>query len=206
MNISTTPLQFSAVARPGATPTAKAAPPAQATDTVEISATDAPEIQESSTPTTRSTSWVKTGTAVLAGLAGLAAIGAIATPAQAQTSVGVHIGSDGWGITVRDGHHHGHGHGHGGWGRHDGGWGHRGGHRFPGPGHRIPGPHIPGPHYPGYPGPHFPGHQGPFRNGWGIDGQFHRFDRSGHVNDASGHYQLRSDIFGNVYRDYRVFD
>ena len=206
MNISTTPIAFSSVTRSSATPAmAKAAPPAQATDTVEISAADAPQLHESSTPTTRSTSWVKTGTAVLAGLAGLAAIGAIATPAQAQTSVGVHIGSDGWGVTVRDGHHHGHDRGgwgrhDGGWGRHDGGWGH-GGHRFPGP--SYPGPHYPGP---GYPGPHFPGHQGPYRTGWGVDGQFHRFDRSGHVNDASGHYQLRTDIFGNVFRDYRVFD
>lgn len=39
---------------------------------------------------------------------------------------------------------------------------------------------------------------GPYREGWGLDGQWHRFDRHNEVNDHTGHYRFTTDIYGNV--------
>lgn len=173
-------------------------PPGLEVDSVSLENVSAGELQTESTPGAEdkgSTGWVKAGMATMAAIAGVTAVAAMATPAQAQTSVGVYIGSDGWGVEIRDHDHHGHGrHGrHHDHGRHRGPWG--GNHRGPwGGNHRGPW---------GGGGHHHDNH-GPYYTSVGVDGRVHRFDRFGHVNDGSGHYRMWVDMWGNVRYDFNV--
>lgn len=113
--------------------------------------------------------------AALAGLTTVAAVGALAGTAQAA-DFGIIIGPDGSvGVHIGDGHGHHRHRGHGRWGH-----GRHGGHH---------GRYICGP----------PNNtDGPYRQGLGLDGKWHRFDRHNEVNDQTGHYRFTTDFYGNV--------
>ena len=165
------------------------------TDKVEIS-----EKQEDS-------SFFTPGKLAMAGLAGALGIAAFAAPtsAHADTSVSIHVGNGGWGVTIHDGHHGHHGHRHGHHGHHHGHRNHNHSHRHGNYRHRHP--HSRRGHHHGHRhdggwhnrGPHT-GHW----SGWGMDGKWHTFDSCNYVDDHTGHYQFRYDMFGNLYRDYNV--
>jgi hypothetical protein len=123
-------------------------------------------------------------------LLGMVGLGSLATPAQAA-DLSISIGRNGVRVEVGAGHHH---------------HGPRPGGSYPG--RRYPGAPNPGHRHPGGPG-HGNGchdhhhHDGSY-HAYGIDGQYHRFDRYGHVNDHTGHYQLRHNQWGGVIRIYQV--
>ncbi|MBI3924225.1 MAG: hypothetical protein HY319_01670 [Armatimonadetes bacterium] len=161
-------------------PRVSAAPqPESSEPSADIFKPSAAEVDSSQSAPAGSSSIWRTGSLALLGLAGLAGgLALTATPAEAQ-SVGIYVGPNSVGVHVDAGHRH---HPRGPW-------------------------HRPAPR-PGWGW----GHQqqdwrythGPYYSGWGADGVVHQFDRFGHVNDASGHYQLRVDGWGNIYRDYNV--
>ncbi len=127
--------------------------------------------------------WQKAGTAALLGVAGLGALAATAQPAQAaDVDIGVHIdpwGNVGVGVHIGKNRHHR---------RRHGNHGHHGRHR-----HRDHGHH----------GHHRHRDWGHDHGGYwaiGADGMQHYFDSHGHVNDATGHYNLEMDAWGRIYR------
>ncbi|MEW6279760.1 MAG: hypothetical protein AB1758_14125, partial [Candidatus Eremiobacterota bacterium] len=104
-----------------------------------------------------------------------------------DASVGVFVGPGGFGVHVRPHHghrgHHNHNRGH--WG---GNWGWQ---------------------QPNYNYDQFRHHtpqgnwnHGAHHYGWGADGQLHHFDEYGHVNDATGHYQICTNAFGGYWYSY----
>lgn len=145
-----------------------------------------------------SDSFFTPGKLALAGLVGVVGLGAVAAaPAQAhETSVGITIGGDGWGVTIGGGHHGHHRGPHGHRGHHRGGH-HDHGHRQRVPGHGGHHRHRGG----NYDYRH--GH-GMLWEGVGMDGQWHVFDSHNHVNDNTGHYQFRYNAWGQLVRDYNV--